>query len=66
MLKRALWIALAVVAAATYSSWACAQSEIKTHIIDEQVVERLATSLNHTSMIEFPEPVTAAVVGTRT
>ena len=64
MPKRALWIALAVVAAATYSSWACAQSEIKTHIIDEQVVERLATSLNHTSMIEFPEPVTAAVVGT--
>jgi hypothetical protein len=64
MLKRALRVAIAVVVAATDSSWACAQTEIKTHIIDEQTVEKLATSLNHTSMVEFPEPVTAAVVGT--
>ena len=63
MLKRALRVALTVVAAATHSSWACAQSEIKTHIMDEQVVEKLATSLDHTSMVEFPEVVTAAVVG---
>jgi len=64
MLKRALRVALAVVATATFSSSASAQSEIKTHIIDDHVVEKLATTLNHTSMVEFPEPVTAAVVGT--
>ena len=64
MLKRVLRVALTVVAAATHSSWACAQSAIKTHIMDEQVVQKLATSLDHTSMVEFPEAVTAAVVGT--
>ena len=64
MLKRVLRVALMVVAAATHSSWACAQSAIKTHIMDEQVVQKLATSLDHTSMVEFPEAVTAAVVGT--
>src|ERR1017187_6432324 len=64
MLKRALRVALTVVVAATHSSWACAQSEIKTHVMDEQAVQKLATSLDHTSMVEFPEAVTAAVVGT--
>jgi hypothetical protein len=64
MLKRVLRVALTVVAAATHSSWACAQSEIKAHIMDEHVVQKLATSLDHTSMVEFPDVVTAAVVGT--
>ena len=64
MLKQALRVALTVVVAATHSSWARAQSEIKTHIMDEQAVQKLATSLDHTSMVEFPEAVTAAVVGT--
>lgn len=64
MLKRSLQVALTVVAVSTHSSWACAQSEIKAHIMDEQVVEKLATSLDHTSMVEFPDVVTAAVVGT--
>src|ERR1022692_2491011 len=64
MLKRALRVALTVVVAATHPSWACAQSEIKTHVMDEQAVQKLATSLDHTSMVEFPEAVTAAVVGT--
>ena len=59
MLKRVLRVALTVVAAATHSSWACAQSAIKTHIMDEQVVQKLATSLDHTSMVEFPQAVTA-------
>jgi len=45
MLKRALRVALTVVVAATHSSWACAQSEIKTHVMDEQAVQKLATSL---------------------
>src|ERR1035441_1668208 len=64
MLKRVLRLALTVVAAATHSSWAFAQSEIKAHIMDEHVVQKLATSLDHTSMVEFPDVVTAAVVGT--
>ena len=64
MLKRALRVALTIVVAATHSSWACAQSEIKTHIMDELTVQKLATSLDHASMVEFPEVVTAAVVGT--
>src|SRR5664280_548394 len=63
MLKRALRVALTIVVAATHSSWACSQSEIKTHIMDEQIVQKLATSLDHASMVEFPEVVTAAVVG---
>jgi hypothetical protein len=32
--------------------------------MDEQVVQKLATSLDHTSLVEFPDAVTAAVVGT--
>src|SRR5664280_2909394 len=64
MLKRALRVALTVVVAATHSSWACAQSEIKTHVMDELAVQKLATSLDHASMVEFPDVVTAAVVGT--
>jgi len=64
MLKRTLPVTLALLSAATYACWAGAQTEITTHIIDQKVVEKLATSLNHTSMVELPGPVTAAVIGT--
>jgi len=40
-----------------------AQSGISTHIINSEVVSKIGTSLNHISVIEMPEPIVGATVG---
>ena len=50
-------------AAAVLPAGAIAQSAISAQIVNPSTVVRVGTSLNHVSVIEFPEPVENAVIG---
>jgi hypothetical protein len=63
MQKRFILSVLAAATVASLAVCASAQTDINSHIIDPNVVERIGTSLNHASIIQFPEPVTGAVIG---